>query len=74
MYVTDPLISQLIFISLCYREKVHHNKEFICGNSKPSRQSQITTRSNSTENQGFTGAFKSYKIETLDRNELYLFL
>ena len=33
MNVTDPLINPLISISLCYRKKVHDNKEFSRGNS-----------------------------------------
>ena len=32
--VADPLINPLIFISFCYHESVHCNKEFSHGNSK----------------------------------------
>ena len=39
MNVTDPLINPLIFISFCYREWVHDNKEFSHWNSKPSHES-----------------------------------
>ena len=42
--VADPLINSLICVSLCYREKVHDNREFSRGNSKPHRESQMTTR------------------------------
>ena len=31
------------FISFCYRERVHNNKEFSHGNSKPCLESQIRT-------------------------------
>ena len=41
--VTDPLINILIFVSLCYRKKVHDKKEFSHGNSKPSSELQIMT-------------------------------
>ena len=33
--VTDPLINPLIYISLCYHEKVDDNKEFSHGNPEP---------------------------------------
>ena len=33
--VTDPLINALIYISLCYHEKVDDNKEFSRGNPEP---------------------------------------
>ena len=42
--VTDPLLNPLIFISYCYHERVHDNKEFNRGNSKPCCESQIMTR------------------------------
>ena len=43
--VTDPFINPLIFNSFCYRKRVHGNKKFSRGNSKPRCESQITTRS-----------------------------
>ena len=42
--VTNPLIIPMIFIFLSCREKAHDNKEFCRENSKPRRESRITTR------------------------------
>ena len=42
--VTDPLIIPMIFVFLSCREKAIDNKEFSCENSKPCRESRITTR------------------------------
>ena len=42
--VTDPLIIPMIFTFLSCHEKAHDNKEFSQENSKPHRESQITTR------------------------------
>ena len=42
--VTDPLIIPLIFVFLSCCEKAHDSKEFSRENSKPRRESRITTR------------------------------
>ena len=42
--VTNPLIISMIFTFLSYCEKSRDNKEFCRENSKPRRESQITTR------------------------------
>ena len=47
-HVTDLLINPLIFISFCYRGRVHNNKEFCHGNSKLCPEAQ-DTNSNSTK-------------------------
>ena len=41
--VTDPLIIPLIFFFLSCREKAHDKKEFSREDSKPRRESRITT-------------------------------
>ena len=41
--VTNPLIIPMIFTFLSYCEKARDNKEFCRENSKPRRESRITT-------------------------------
>ena len=41
--ITDPLTNPIDFLFLCYREKVHDNKKFSCGNSKYCHESRIKT-------------------------------